>query len=541
MKIASLRVLEFKRFTDMTISGLPESARLVVLIGPNGSGKSSLFEAFNFWASPSRGVLFDPQYHQKTSVPPVDNWSHTHNKILLRFHDAQISPQSQSVQARKAFYFRSAYRHEPDFNIGTFQRTDDILSDSKRPAYLISTDARVADDYQRLVFDSLQALYAKENQQSVVSTLTDRLVGPVRGAMARVFKDLVLEGVGTPVDHGTFLFEKGQSKRFRYKNLSAGEKSAFDLLLDFVVKKQEFNDTIFCIDEPEAHINTRLQSALLRELYRQIPPNCQLWIATHSIGMTYEASQLSKDHPGAVIFLDFADKDFDLPVTIEPALVDPTFWKRTFDVALGDLAKLLAPEEIVFCEGRRETAARTPRSTFDATIYRTIFQARHPRTDFVPLGGTSEIEKSALYLTSVFSRLFPMMKLWTIIDRDDRSAAEISTLNTQGTRVLSRRDVENYLWDDEILSRLCDSVGRTQDAPALLAEKRKLLTDSATSGNPNDDMKSVVGPLYNFTKRLLQLTGCGNTNEEFAKVTLAPLIVPGTVTYTELELALFAP
>jgi recombinational DNA repair ATPase RecF len=46
MKLASIRLQDFKRFTDVTIRGLPESTKLVVLVGANGSGKSSLFEAF---------------------------------------------------------------------------------------------------------------------------------------------------------------------------------------------------------------------------------------------------------------------------------------------------------------------------------------------------------------------------------------------------------------------------------------------------------------------------------------------------------------
>ena len=46
MKIKSITLKNFKRFTNLTIQDLPESAKLVVLIGPNGCEKSSLFDAF---------------------------------------------------------------------------------------------------------------------------------------------------------------------------------------------------------------------------------------------------------------------------------------------------------------------------------------------------------------------------------------------------------------------------------------------------------------------------------------------------------------
>jgi len=39
MKIKRLQLKNFKRFTDLTIQGIPESSKLVLLIGNNGRGK----------------------------------------------------------------------------------------------------------------------------------------------------------------------------------------------------------------------------------------------------------------------------------------------------------------------------------------------------------------------------------------------------------------------------------------------------------------------------------------------------------------------
>ena len=67
----------------------------------------------------------------------------------------------------------------------------------------------------------------------------------------RLFPNLELNSLGNPLRDGTFRFTKGSSRGFAYKNLSGGEKAAFDLVLDLVVARNEYNDTIFCIDEPE--------------------------------------------------------------------------------------------------------------------------------------------------------------------------------------------------------------------------------------------------------------------------------------------------
>ena len=46
MRIKSVHLNNYKRFTNLQICNIPENVRLVVMIGPNGSGKSCLFDAF---------------------------------------------------------------------------------------------------------------------------------------------------------------------------------------------------------------------------------------------------------------------------------------------------------------------------------------------------------------------------------------------------------------------------------------------------------------------------------------------------------------
>lgn len=49
MKIKEIKLNRFKRFTDLLITDIPETAKLVVLVGTNECGKTSVFEGLNHW------------------------------------------------------------------------------------------------------------------------------------------------------------------------------------------------------------------------------------------------------------------------------------------------------------------------------------------------------------------------------------------------------------------------------------------------------------------------------------------------------------
>jgi len=423
-------------------------------------------------------------------VNPSDTWGF-HKKLAIKFHDSSFDPTNQSGEiGQKAFYMRTAYRNEPDFSAQSITPTQGLLEDHKRPQLMMHQELRVSDNYARMVNAVTEKVF-DYTRDPLASEMRNQELTPIREAMGRVFGDLVPDGLSSPTVSGTFLFEKGKSKGFKYKNLSGGEKAAFDLLLDFYMKTPVFNDTVFCIDEPELHMHSKLQAKLLEELYGRLPPNCQMWISTHSIGMMRQAMEIWKRNHDEVIFLDFEGHDFDRAVHLQPVKVDRQFWKRVFTVALDDLAELVGPSEVVFCEGRPENKGRRATSTFDADIYRRIFGTTHPDTEFIPLGGTTDIEKNVVLLDNVFTQMFTTMKTWKLIDRDDRSDENIKEMREHGTRILNRRDLENYLWDDEVLTALCKTTNNANKTQEVLALKAQLLSEAKSKGYSADDVKYI--------------------------------------------------
>ena len=104
-----------------------------------------------------------------------------------------------------------------------------------------------------------------------------------------------------------------------------------------------------------------------------------------------------------------------------------------------------------------------------------------------------------------------------LIDRDDRTDRTISEFQRDGIRVLSRRNLESYLFDDEVLKALATSVENVDKTEELLAKKQSILADMQDAAS--DDLKPASGKIYNACKDILHLTQCGNNTKAFMRDT----------------------
>lgn len=520
MKIKSIHVQNFKRFTDLRIQNIPATAKLVVLLGPNGCGKSSLFDAFHYESSVYTGNRpNNPDYYEKISEVAQ------HREIT--FHDAGLS--------EKSFYLRTAYRNQPDIIIpeaGLQQITQQMgpITRERRFNTMTQNDAAVFSNFQRLTTNAYQEVVKQINEKENDSKNLGQLRGEISGmfteiqeAMRRLFTDVVLNDLDIfpKIESKGLTFNKGTSRDLPYGNLSGGEKAAFDLFLDIFIKREEYNDTVFCIDEPEAHMNPRLQGKLLKELFRLIGDNSQLWIATHAIGMMRQALQLRKQYGDQVIFLDFSNQDFDGPVDIGPADPNRRFWEQTHEIALEDLAALVAPDQIVICEGSHGSDG------FDAECYNQIFSEEFPDTKFVSGGGKKELQN---YI-SVVEAVTKGAKVFGLRDLDpETSLTDVVRSEKQGLKVLKRGKIEDYLLADDVLHELCQDKGLEpcQEKVAELIALRDNVAD--IKGAPNQIRRKVID---------WRVSGVGETPQGFLRNTLAPLIKPGMPTYDELKEIIF--
>ncbi len=540
MKIKKIELQNFKRFTHVIVDDIPETAKLVILVGPNGSGKTSFLESMNhYYKYSGYNDIGDYSYLHKAASPDqfdYNRWYHLADKMVdIEFYDGTFSKNIGTSNIRGHFYFRSAYRNEPDFQIGSMQKQNNP-TETFRLQSLIQNDQTVSANYQRLIADTISGVYDKANDAKSVETLREELTGKIQNAISHVFEDLSFSSLGQPLTNGNFYFTKGTTTNFSYRNLSAGEKSAFDLILDMVVQSKYYDNAIYCIDEPEAHMHTKLQGKVLRELFLLIPGHSQLWISTHSIGMLQEAEQLEKEMPGTVSFLDFGGRDYDTDQIIRPTKIGKAVLEKFYELALGDFAKLILPQTIVFCEGNSNG---NNRKDFDKSIYSKIFEDTHPEAFFISGGSCNDIENIDSTHGEIINTLLSNTKVIKIVDRDDRSEQEIQDIAKKGIKVLKKRNLESYLFDDTIIKKLCETNGKPEEITACLQDKETAITNSIARGNATDDIKSARGEIYIALKKRLGLTQCGNNADSFIRDTLASLFTPDLPIYKQLEQEIF--
>ena len=527
MRVQSIHLTNFKRFSDLEIVDVPEQAKLVVVVGSNGSGKSSLFEALWTWYRIKTSLNFtrDEVYYRKRP-----------EEAFQMERSVSVSLHGNSTIQKGSMYVRSAYRNDPDFSVSSFQRTSSP-AETPKLARLIDNDQTVSENYQRLVFQTISGLYDPNNDGKLVGDMREELIGQVRDSMTNVFGDLQLNSISNPMDTGSFFFEKGAVGSYHYKNLSAGEKAAFDLILDLHLKKRYFADAIYCIDEIETHLHTRVQSKLLKELVKIIPGSSQLWIATHSLGVLRGAQELAVQDPASVCLLDF-NVDLDAAQRLRPSDLNRVTWDKFMSIALDDLSPRIAPEVIVVCEGSSDGRRRRD---FDADIYRQILGATHPNITFISGGSSEQLEGTTIEVRRILSALLPTAQVWGLRDRDDLSDAEVASLRQRNLLTLCRRNLESFLLDEEVIKALVMSMERPNVLDEAIQIREEALQRSIQRAHPADDLKPAAGEIYNGLKQLLELRRCGSNTDEFMKTTLAPLVLPTMHVYDELRSAIIDP
>ena len=272
MKIKRVQLKNgYKRFFDLTIDLGEHPKRIIALVGPNGCGKSSVLDGLLFQANPWGHIgntgTKDHEYHSMNRTPNFD-----HTNVVVDFVEGNY----QNIRTQKAttgkektiFSFRSSYRYNSKLKVQQSKATPEIRLNNYGATTSSDLDDKMEENYRRLYVKYNKFLHDTDCKPTEAK---QKIIGDLNSSIKKCL-DLGIFSIGNiEASQGTLYFKKSDHPtEFDFNVLSSGEKEVVDMLLDLYLRQDEYNDTIFLLDEPELHISTAIQKKLLIEVNRLI-------------------------------------------------------------------------------------------------------------------------------------------------------------------------------------------------------------------------------------------------------------------------------
>lgn len=533
MRIKKVRLFNgYKRFHDLTIDLGDSPKRIIALVGPNGCGKSSVLDGMLFKTNSHSQIgntgNKDHNYHSMTGAP---NFSHVNIEIEFeqKSYSELYNERKPIGKENTIFSFRSPYRYNSALKVTQSQAMPEIRLNNYGATSSADLDAKMENNYRRLYIKYDTYLNEQNCQPSQAKAhIIDELNQSIKNCL-----DLELYSMGKiEASKGTLYFKKpDHPKEFEFNVLSSGEKEVIDILLDLYLRKKEYDDTIFLLDEPELHISTAIQKKLLVEINKLVGENCQVWLSTHSIGFL---RAIQEEYGSQCQIINFKS-DMNLASSvkvIKPSIMSASKWREIFEIALDDLVSLVSPRNIIYCEGRDAPGNGGLERGLDANVFNKIFSEKHCDTLFVSSGGNTELDQRSSIAIAIISKALPGVEIFILKDRDISSGKDTTEADRQlylknnpaAHRVLHRWEIENYLYDKSVLNKYCNSNG-------LQFNEAKY--DAFVTDIINQNLKDQTGIIKNI---------CGITtsiNAEIFKQNLSEYISEDMQVYAELQNCIF--
>lgn len=532
MKVKKIQLKGYKRFHDLTIDLGNDPKRIIALVGPNGCGKSSVLDGMLFHNNAYNQIggkgSKDYSYHSLEKQP-----GYNYKNVDIEFAEGKFQPIREAKRdagmENTIFSFRSPYRYNSNLMVTQSQATPEIRLNNYGATASSDIDDKMEGNYRRLYIFYNKYLHDTDCTPSQAKA---KIIGDLNTSLKNCL-DLQIKSIGNiEASQGTLYFEKPDySTEFEFNVLSSGEKEVVDILLDLYLRQNEYSDSVFLIDEPELHINTSIQKNLLIEINRLVGPNCQIWVATHSIGFLRALQEDLRDQCQIIQFrngINWASTS----QTLTPVKKIISKWKEIFETALDDLTGLVSPRRIIYCEGKDKPGSGGQEKGLDATVFNNIFGEKHHDTLFISSGGNTELDQRSDIAIAILTKVFADLEILVLKDRDI-SSGRLTTENDrqvylqnnpQNHRVLKRWEIENYLYDKTVLERYCTSNSLTFNE----VEYDQFVTDIE-----NQNLKDETGRIKNI---------CGITtsiNAEKFKMTLSEYISEDMSIFFELEECVF--
>ena len=220
MRIKKIELTNFKRFTKLTISDIPDTSKLVLVIGSNGSGKSSLFDAFDWLGKGYKQLPYSldetENYYSKNSANEA--------MALVEFTDGGLVQKKGAVVTEgtelvKRFIGRSSIRIVP--RISNNANPVNVSTDMDSPTTYIENDTRFINDvflYIQQINNALREPVFSGKQADTLKIFRD-FIEPLNNSLLKIFGGDETTTIqiaefhdATSYTTAKLIFKKGESK-----------------------------------------------------------------------------------------------------------------------------------------------------------------------------------------------------------------------------------------------------------------------------------------------------------------------------------------
>lgn len=386
-----------------------EPGKPVVMLGANGSGKTRLSNKIE-------------ELNDKRVVTP----SVPDGELLIHNISAQKSlsisntiPLTDIESSKRAVFYGNAYELSTKF----------VYRYNNNPATHLIND-----------FDQVLALlFAEEHNELQKSHKADReankngnerppIITTITEKATTIWNELLPQRV---IDlTGSSVHVNNNAVQYHGKEMSDGERVVLYMICQALILPP---DSIIIIDEPEMHIHKAVVKKLWDKL-EQERSDCVFIYITHD--------------------LDFADsRNTDRILWVKN--FDGTNWEYEFLNTLDfeNLPNILLYEiigtrkKILFAEGER--------NSLDYKLYSEFYKDKDYH--IIPCGGCSEVLN--IYKSKKIYEKFINIETYCIIDRDFRTAHEITELENEGVTFLGVAEIENLFVVPALLDIMEEQLG----------------------------------------------------------------------------------
>ena len=459
MKLEALEIKDYPPIKSLKIDDL---GSMVVIAGANGSGKSRLKDAI------VQGLQGNPVLGFKiaaTRKPEIEKFGANFIEVQQGQPNNVLINYMNGHQSGRGAYVGSLVQIDSDRSVRTTKYNpiswrvadpDDEITPITMYYPSFSDQWQGFIDYIHTAvaaYDTKIRKAAEQNPNEKSSTLFEKHPRPFekyKAIFKKILPDKELQDID-PTSPREFTYKDINGELLSFSTLSSGEQEVVKIL--FNVARKDIKHSIIIVDEPELHLHPTLAFQLIENL-KEIGNDNQYIFLTHSADLisTYYST-------GDVYFIDSKQTSANQA----HRLIDLNESHREVTRLMSNNLGLFAVgKKLVFVEGKD--------ASIDRHIYHKIAQKCMPEAKIIPVGSVENISTLHSLDKQIANSIFGV-DLYMIRDRDGLLQEQVDSLESGGKiKCLSRRHVENYLLDPEVLAMVAKHLRINEEDKTPTAE-----------------------------------------------------------------------